>query len=303
MEFLENLSYLQIFWGAQTVFVILCTVYYIVTGGFWDKTQGERDPSEPVGLLKFRKRTGLLTFLGFLWTAWIFWNAVSYFCWATPPNDYLQKLLQTAAVPERETTDATCTLLAAGFFLLHVFQRLYECAKICIFSRRQAVDPITLILMYAFYAAAGLSLVAEAPESLAGGRKYTGGPCFQLASVKWPHAVALIIFLWASKLQLDCFQTLARLRRNKAGHIVTTGYKIPNGHWFDSVSSPHYFAELLIYVSIGLVLGLGNATWWWLVAFVASYQFFLAYNTHAWYLNKFQEDYPKDRKIFIPMVL
>ena len=87
-----------------------------------------------------------------------------------------------------------------------------------------------------------------------------------------------------------------------AGHIVTTEHKIPKGGWFDLVSSPHYFAELVIYASFGLILGTKNATWWWLVSYVFTNQFYLAYNTQKYYEKKF-EDYPKGRNMFIPYLL
>ena len=56
MDFLQGLSWLQIFWVAETVMGILAILYDVVTGGFWDKTHGERDPNEPIGWLQFRKR-------------------------------------------------------------------------------------------------------------------------------------------------------------------------------------------------------------------------------------------------------
>ena len=89
-----------------------------------------------------------------------------------------------------------------------------------------------------------------------------------------------------------------------SGHIVTTSYKAPKGGYFDSfnVSSPHYFAELLIHLSIALSLGLSSPTWWVLTLSVGSHLFYLAFVSHRLYVRKF-DDYPKNRKLLIPFLL
>ena len=86
------------------------------------------------------------------------------------------------------------------------------------------------------------------------------------------------------------------------GHIVSTGYKIPRGGLFDYVSCPHYLSEALIYTSMGMMLGMRSQTWWLLTTYVGATQLFQAYNTHMWYKSKF-EDYPKNRKMLIPLIL
>ncbi len=70
---------------------------------------------------------------------------------------------------------------------------------------------------------------------------------------------------------------------------------------FEYVSCPHYLAEILIYSSLGMMLGLRSHTWWLLTAYVATAQVRLAYNTHMWYKNKFA-DYPKERAMLAPFV-
>jgi len=73
------------------------------------------------------------------------------------------------------------------------------------------------------------------------------------------------------------------------------------GGWFELVSCPHYFAEILIYtgmcivrkfaVSQMLVLG------WVLINLIMT-----GMKTHTWYLKKF-ESYPPNRKAVIPYLL
>jgi len=90
-----------------------------------------------------------------------------------------------------------------------------------------------------------------------------------------------------------------------AGHIVTTTHKLPRGGWFDSlnVACPHYFAEVVIHVSVGVVLGMRSSTWWLMTGYLALNHFQLAVDKHRFYRQKFAEDFPKDRKMLIPYIL
>ena len=108
--------------------------------------------------------------------------------------------------------------------------------------------------------------------------------------------IAVLLFVWASFHQLKCHKILADLRSTNPGV-----YGIPYGDWFAFVSSPHYLAEFLIYVALFIASG-----WGYLLGLNCLYQllnFTLICTppTHAWYLKKF-ENYPKERKIFIPYI-
>jgi steroid 5-alpha reductase family enzyme len=89
--------------------------------------------------------------------------------------------------------------------------------------------------------------------------------------------------------------TLLRLRK-------TGKYQIPHGRLFEFVSCPHYFGELLEWTGFCIASKLSLAT----ISFVlltGSNLIPRAVAQHAWYHNKFKEDYPKDRKAIIPMIL
>ena len=87
-----------------------------------------------------------------------------------------------------------------------------------------------------------------------------------------------------------------------SGAVETLAHHMPHGCWFDLVSCPHYFAELLIYVSMALCLGGASVTWWLVVLYVLFNQALAAQLCHEFYQSKFEE-YPPQRKAFIPFVL
>ena len=80
-------------------------------------------------------------------------------------------------------------------------------------------------------------------------------------------------------------------------------YAVPRGDWFESVSSPHYTAECLLYAGLALVAGarLFSRIAPMLAAIVANLAL-AARRTHAWYLETFPE-YPKNRWAMVPGVL
>lgn len=84
--------------------------------------------------------------------------------------------------------------------------------------------------------------------------------------------------------------------------METLTHRVPVGGWFELVSCPHYFAELLIYVSLGLVFGGLSLTWWLVVLYVFFNQALAAQLCHELYTSRFKS-YPKHRKAFIPFVL
>lgn len=78
------------------------------------------------------------------------------------------------------------------------------------------------------------------------------------------------------------------------------GYKVPRGGLFEWISCPNYFGEILEWAGWALM------TWSW-----AGLGFFVytcanlvprAMANHRWYLEKFRDDYPQNRKAVIPFL-
>ncbi|XP_061094826.1 polyprenol reductase isoform X4 [Conger conger] len=85
------------------------------------------------------------------------------------------------------------------------------------------------------------------------------------------------------------------------GEVQTLEHGLPRGGWFERVSCPHYFAELLIYLSVGVVLGGGALTWWLVVLYVLFNQALAAQLCHEFYHSTFQH-YPRQRRAFLPFL-
>ena len=86
------------------------------------------------------------------------------------------------------------------------------------------------------------------------------------------------------------------------GAVTSYQHRIPKGSWFKWVSCPHYFFEILIYLSYAIVSGLQHKTVWSVVVFVAINQVIASLISHKWYKEEFK-DYPKQRKAVIPYLL
>ncbi|KAK8359764.1 hypothetical protein V6Z11_A04G119100 [Gossypium hirsutum] len=114
----------------------------------------------------------------------------------------------------------------------------------------------------------------------------------------FPVSVAFMAFgfnLLNGYLQARADKVLVGLKKQGDG-----GYKIPRGGLFELVSCPNYFGEIMEW------FGWAVMTWSWV-----GFGFFLytcanlmprARATRLWYLEKFKDDYPKDRKAVIPFI-
>lgn len=123
----------------------------------------------------------------------------------------------------------------------------------------------------------------------------------------WYHVLALCLFLWASYHQHVCHKILAGLRttreKGEGQADRNNKYSQPDGDWFEWVSCPHFFAEILIYVAMLLCFVVSDvwSAWWLVVVYVVSTLSLSARQMHIWYLQKF-EDYPTQRRAIIPWI-
>lgn len=121
-----------------------------------------------------------------------------------------------------------------------------------------------------------------------------------LGTFSWYQYFGVFLFLWASWHQWNCHNILAKLRHSASGKTVNL-YRIPYGDWFESVSSPHYLAEILIYISFFIIQKGQNIYVGLILLYTIQNLSLGATVTHEWYHNKFK-DYPKNRNRIFPFL-
>ncbi|XP_058494757.1 polyprenol reductase [Solea solea] len=184
------------------------------------------------------------------------------------------------------------TLMVQLLLWIHSLRRLLECLCVSVFSNG-SMNLVQYVFGLAYYIILGLTVLFSDH-----GVKGSGS---LLPQMDWFHVAGFGLFAAASLLQHQSTVLLAKLRMGKSGTVETLAYSIPKGGWFELVSCPHYFAELLIYMSLSLVLGGLSLTWWLVVLYVLFNQALAAQLCHDFYVSKY-ESYPKHRKAFIPFV-
>jgi protein-S-isoprenylcysteine O-methyltransferase Ste14 len=107
-------------------------------------------------------------------------------------------------------------------------------------------------------------------------------------------AIAIVIFFIGFFIHVLSDKTILDLRSDGS-----TGYKIPYGGLFRYISNPNYFGELIQW--IGWALLCGTLAGWAFAIFTFANLFPRAVSNHRWYKKEF-DNYPNERKIFIPLV-
>uniref|UniRef100_UPI0037E83784 polyprenal reductase n=1 Tax=Semicossyphus pulcher TaxID=241346 RepID=UPI0037E83784 len=226
-------------------------------------------------------------FLLFLYLNFTFQHQ-SYPSWLTGLLDTL------TGVPSSDSqVPQLSTLLAQLLLFFHSLRRLQECLFVSVFS-----DGVMHLVQYVFglvyYVMMGLTVLGS--DRLGKG----AGPL--LPQLDWFHVVGSALFIMASLKQHQCMILLAGLRTGKSGSVETLAHRVPEGGWFELVSCPHYFAELLLYVALNLIFGCLSHTWWIVFLYVFCSQGLEAQLSHEYYKSKYKS-YPKNRKAFIPFVM
>ncbi|NXF97328.1 PORED reductase, partial [Eubucco bourcierii] len=201
--------------------------------------------------------------------------------------------MQHALGRDSQNSEHFSVLLALLLLWLHSCRRLAECLWTSVFSHG-----VIHVLQYCFglgyYIVLGSTLLCQVPANIRRAAELSVHVC-------WYHIVGVTMYIWASLHQHRCLVILAQLRKSKSGSVVSLTHSVPSGDWFERVSCPHYLAELLIYISLAIVLGVHNLTWWCVVMYVVFNQALAAALCHEFYQENFSS-YPKDRKAFIPFV-
>lgn len=108
--------------------------------------------------------------------------------------------------------------------------------------------------------------------------------------------IGMTMFITGFIINIQSDNILINLR--KPGE---TEYKIPYGKCYKYVSCPNYMGECIEWIGFAIMtwsfVGFVYAAW------VVIPLFFQARGAHQWYKDKFQEEYPTERKAIIPHLI
>ena len=107
--------------------------------------------------------------------------------------------------------------------------------------------------------------------------------------------IGMLVFAFGFYTNMRCDSILRNLR--PPGF---KGYKIPHGWMFEYVAAANLWGEAVEWT--GWALACWSLQAFAFATFAVLYLSARSYSHHLWYLKKF-EDYPKDRKIFIPFLI
>ena len=168
-------------------------------------------------------------------------------------------------------------------FFIHATKRLYESVYVHRFAKESSMHLFGYLL--------GLTFYVVAPTTI---DRASRGP--RVGTMRL--IVGGILCTWGLTHQWRCHKILAALRSDGGN-----AYKIPSGDWFAYVSSPHYLAEIIVYIGFGcLARNALTAPFICLLIFVVCNLGLTAGRTHDWYLRKFRGEYPSKRNALIPFL-
>lgn len=165
------------------------------------------------------------------------------------------------------------TSILSIIYQTHLFRRLYETIFIQKFSNSKTVRFPLFLFGISFYFFSCLTIFLQYSNN-------------QL------EVLTILFFIFGNLMQHQTHTILSSLRKDS-----DKGYHIPKGGWFEYVLCPHYFAEILIYIS--LFLSSISLTSGLLLSFVIFNLISNSVDTYDWYCEKFK-DFPKEKNIIIP---
>ncbi|XP_041647578.1 polyprenol reductase [Cheilinus undulatus] len=204
----------------------------------------------------------------------------------------LLDILTGAPSPDTQVPQLV-TVLVQLLLFSHSLRRLQECLFVSVFSDG-AIHLVQYVFGLVYYIMIGLTVLAS--DRLEKGTRPL------LSQLDWFHVAGSALFIMASFMQHQCMVQLAGLRTGKSGSVETLAHRLPEGGWFNLVSCPHYFSELLLYISLSLTYGGVSLTWWLVFLYVLFSHALSAQLCQEFYISKY-ESYPRNRKALIPFVL
>ncbi|KAJ3643956.1 hypothetical protein Zmor_011169 [Zophobas morio] len=214
-------------------------------------------------------------------------------------SDWHKAILNISCGSERVATiSALRVVIATVLLVLQVFRRFHDTHFVSVFSKSATINLGHYLVGMAYYPAVFLIIFSEAPKfAIPFSNDQSNVHLHHLGIMEM---CAIILFLWAWYHQYVTSKILGNLRKNTKGDVVSQSYKIPEGDWFNYLSSPHSVAEIIMYTALTLLLA-NNTGWWYVYAWVLSNQVETILLSHWWYQSHFK-NFPVTRKALIPFI-
>lgn len=291
---LGQISGLGLLWTSLSGAYVIKGIYQTLAG-----TSAGRDFDGEKGLLRFTKRPIRRMFIGLGIDGAICLAVYNSYCFGITNFGWLHRVItRVSDLDHVPSTDELSVLLGSTLLFTHTVYRLYQSVYINVFSNRTTQDLLDWLAPHLYTFLAGVTILSEAPHL--DGRSISDW--FDWHQFSWHHALGLSLFAFLTYHDHALQFELAKFRKNRAGHVVSEDHKLPKGGFFEWVSSPHFFTEILIHEAIGFTLGFHHKSWWILTGYVTISQVVRALGRQQWYRKKF-EAMPPGRKAIVPFIL
>ncbi|KAI9468975.1 MAG: 3-oxo-5-alpha-steroid 4-dehydrogenase-domain-containing protein [Benjaminiella poitrasii] len=186
-----------------------------------------------------------------------------------------------------------------GFILMtcHLLRRVYESFWVEKPSKTATMHVSHYFIGVGFYGAMVLGTWLEGASNLdiwtVHAQKEQSFPVLTIT-------IALALYAYASYHQHRCHAILASLRDQDRKQ-----YAIPRGDWFETLVAPHYFADILVYVSLNILYHFQNYIFICGLIWTIINLSITANETQSWYYRHFSKEkytqvFPRGRYRIIP---
>ncbi|XP_055376260.1 polyprenol reductase [Condylostylus longicornis] len=232
------------------------------------------------------------------WSLWGLYLVLKTIILSTPVPDGIVQFLDLVAGGSYRPilVKSSSALIAIVLLSIQCVRRFYETWMMQIFSSNGKINISHYFVGYLHYFGAVIAILANTEGFVKGSKPSP----FSLNKVEIYKFIFIIIFHIAWKQQFNSNKILVEGRMDQNGKI-SQDHILPRGGFFDLISSPHMFFEIVIYLSIFGIIP-ESQTWLYCTIWVTVNQIQNALLTHKWYLTTFK-DYPKQRKAIIPFIL
>lgn len=188
-------------------------------------------------------------------------------------------------------------MVALFLITLQCWRRFYETWCVQVFSSKLKIHLSAYLVGYIHYFGTVVVILSQAEGFI----RAEALPLPYRFELTPRLALWIGVFIYAWRYQFQSNLILANLRKDRTGQVTNQKHSIPRGGYFEQVSSPHMFFEIVMYAALFAIIG-RNTSALYVFAWVLSNQTMNAWLTHQWYRENFA-DYPPQRRAVFPYLL